>query len=248
MKKLLLLGIAAVALTATVPAQAGGLNLTGATGLARTPVAAASAPMSISLAADYVGSEDLFVPVRLNVGLIDGLEIGGLYYYIDQEGDPRTWGVNGKFVLPEFVENLGIGAGVGYTSTSNDAFDDDLTSLTGYAVATYTIEAGIVIKPSLGVMYEMQEQGDYDENGVRFFGSILAMVLPELAIGAEFVSTNDDLDGDDADADVWFGARYTTPVGLAVQAGMINNANVGGDDMSDYIFHAGVQYAFSFGG
>jgi len=249
MKKLLLSGITAVALMAAGTAQAGGLSLAGFTGLANTPVAATSAPMSLTLAADYVGSEELFVPLRLNFGVMEGLEIAALYYYMDLEGDPKTWGVNAKYVIPvQLVENLAIAAGIGYNTTSADSFDDDLTSLNGYVVATYTLDAaGIPIKPSVGLQFEKLEQGDFDESGIRFFASVLAMVMPELGVGFEYVSTNEDLDGDDADADMWFGARYFTPVpGLAVQAGMINNANVGGDDPSDFVFHVGAQYAFNF--
>jgi hypothetical protein len=248
MKKLLLSGITAVALMAAGTAQAGGLNLSGATGLARTPVAATSAPMSLTLAADYVASEDTFVPMRLNFGVIEGLEIGALYYFFDTEGDPKTWGVNAKYVIPvQLVENLGIAVGAGYDSTSSDA-PDDVTEMSAYAVATYAIEAGVTIKPSFGIAYEKIEAGDFDESGMRFFASVLAMVMPELAVGAEYVSTQDDLDGEDADASIWVGARYMTPVpGLAVQAGMINNANIGGgENAEDFVFHVGAQYGFNF--
>lgn len=247
MKKLLLLGIAAVALTAA-PVQAGGLNLKGVTGLANTPVAGTSPAMSLSLAADYVGSEDTLIPMRLNFGIIDGLEIGGMYDYIDQDGDPAIWGIGAKYVIPaQLVENLGLALGVDYSAMSSDFMNDDLTTLSGYLVATYTIDAGIPIKPSLGLSFEKQEMGDWDESGVRFFGSLIVMVLPELAVAGEFVSTNEDLDGNDADADIWFGARYMTPLkGLAVQAGAINNVNIGGDDPKDFVFHIGAQYNFSF--
>ena len=52
MKKLLLLGLAVVALTFAAPALAGGLSLTGETGAARTPLALVLEPMSFPVAGD----------------------------------------------------------------------------------------------------------------------------------------------------------------------------------------------------
>lgn len=245
MKKLLLSGIAVVALMAAGTAQAGGLSLTGETGVARTPVAVTLAPMSLAVAADYVASEDTFVPIRAEFGVIEGLEVGGNYWFMDTEGDLTQWGINAKYVIPaQLVDKLAIAAGANYQGLSADGgFDASVTTI--YGVASYTLEAGVTIIPSAGVTYEMQG-GDLDENGVRFFASILAKVMPNLAVGAEFVSTNEDLDGKDADASVWFGARFWPMENLAIQAGMINNADLGGDDPSDYVFHAGAQYSFSF--
>ena len=85
MKKLLLLGIAAVALTAAIPAQAQS-TFTGECGLVRTMDAKVLPPMALAVAADYVGSEDTFVPIRAEMGIIQGLEIGGNYWFVDTEG------------------------------------------------------------------------------------------------------------------------------------------------------------------
>ena len=81
MKKLLLSGITAVALMAAGTAQAGGLELTGGTGVARTPLAMSLAPMQFAIAADYLSSDELFVPVRAAIGLPFGIELGGAYWY-----------------------------------------------------------------------------------------------------------------------------------------------------------------------
>jgi hypothetical protein len=249
MKKMLLLGIMAVALLAAGTAHAAhaGLSLSGETGIARTPLAMTLAPMTLGVAADYVFSDDTFVPIRAEFGVIDGLEVGGKYWFMDTEGDPKNWGVNGKYVLPfQMVENLAVAVGANYDVTSSDA-PDDLTDIGLYAVATYNAKVGeMAIVPSVGISWDKVKMGDFDESGIRFFGSVAVMVMPNLAIAGELISTNDDLDGDDADMSYWVGARFMPMDGLTVQAGLINNANVGGD-ASDAVFHVGAQYAFSFG-
>ena len=79
MKKLLLSGITAVALMAAGTAQAAnaGLSLTGETGVARTPLAMTLPPMTIAVAADYVTSDDTFVPARVEFGVINNANVGG---------------------------------------------------------------------------------------------------------------------------------------------------------------------------
>jgi len=252
MKKLLLSGIAAVALMSSVPAFAApGLDLNGSTGVARTPMAMASAPMSLGIAADYVASDELFIPARVNFGLIDGLEIGGKFWYTDTDAEIKIYGANIKYVLPlTMVEGLSVAVGAAYDSTSFKE-GDALSDFTGYAVASYMAKAAeIAIIPSVGVAYDKisKDDVDLDESGVRFFGSVVAMVMPNLGIGAEYVSTNEDLDGEDADASYWFGARFMPMENLTVQAGYLNNANITNDgDPSDGVFHVGVQYGLSFG-
>ena len=83
MKKLLLSGITAVALMAATTVQAGGLGIDGETGLARTPLAMSLAPMQFAVAADYVSSDKLYVPIRGELGLPYGIEVGGAYQYVD---------------------------------------------------------------------------------------------------------------------------------------------------------------------
>ena len=86
MKKLLLSGITAVALMAAGTAQAGvGLDLYGGTGVARTPLAMSNAPMEFAIAAEYVFSDDLFVPVRAAIGLPYGFEVGGAYWFTNPD-------------------------------------------------------------------------------------------------------------------------------------------------------------------
>jgi hypothetical protein len=248
MKKMLLLGIMAVALLAAGTAHAAhaGLSLDGETGIARTPMAVTLAPMTLGIAADFVFSEDTFVPIRAEFGIIDGLEVGAKYWYLDTAGDPKIWGLNAKYVLPlTMVENLGVAVGANYDVTSSDA-PDDVTDLGIYGVATYTIKAGeMAVVPSAGIKWDTVDNGD-SQNGIRFFGSVAVMVMPNLAIAGELISTNDDLDGDDADMKYWVGARFMPIDNLTVQAGYLNYADIGGDDPTDGVFHVGAQYAFSF--
>lgn len=246
MKKLLLLGIAAVALTAAIPAQAQS-TFTGECGLVRTMDAKVLPPMTLAVATDYVGSEDTFVPVRAEIGILPGLEIGGNYWFLDTTDTDNQFGFNAKYRLPlQFVEGLGIAVGANYQVLSMDVFDDWSTvKITG--VASYDIPVGgMTLTPSAGVVWERVDYGDADDNGFRFFGSILAMVMPNLGVGGEIISSIDDIDGDDADPSVWVGARFTPVQNLSVQGGMLNNANYG-DDFEDWVFHVGAGYVFGFG-
>jgi len=252
MKKLLLSGITAVALMAAGTAQAAnaGLDLNGETGVARTPMAMALAPMTLGIAADYVFSDQAFVPSRVEFGVIKGLELGGKFWWTDTAAEIQVVGGNLKYVLPEFVPNLGLAVGGNYDSISFKK-GDSMTKLSGYAVATYVIKAGpVAIVPSLGGSYEQLKKDDanIDDGGARFFGSVVVMVLPNLGVGGEFVSTNSTLDGDNADASYWVGVRYMPMDMLTLQAGYINNANMSDDgDPSDGVFHLGVQFAFGGG-
>ena len=124
MKKLLLSGITAVALMAAGTAQAGGLDLYGGTGVARTPLAMSLKPLQFQVAAEYVASDDLFIPVRAAIGLPFGIELGGAYWYIDSDAadDGEKYDVKipmydltAKWVLPKFVENLGLAVGAHYS-------------------------------------------------------------------------------------------------------------------------------------
>jgi hypothetical protein len=244
MKKLLLLGVAAVALTAAVPAQAQS-TFTGECGLVRTINATTLPPMTLAVAADYVHADDMFVPMRAEFGVIEGLEVGANYWFVDNDFIDGIVGANAKYRLPlQFVEGLGIAVGVNYQFTSLSE-GDDLSALKLTAVASYDIPAGpVTVTPSAGMLFERDSNGD-SENGVRFFANVLAMVMPNLGVGGEIMTTVDKLDGDGADPYMWFGARFMPLENLSVQAGVLNNANYGGDQ-SDWTFHLGAGYAFSF--
>jgi hypothetical protein len=248
MKKLLLLGITAAALTAAGTAQAAaGLGLRGETGLAKTPIAAALPPLTLAFAADFVASDDVFIPMRAEFGVIEGREMGGHYWYLDIPGDSEAWGVNAKYVFPPLVQNLGLAVGGHYREQNIGDINNNGHDV--YFVATYPV--GFFV-PTFGVMYESLT-GDNDESDVRFFGSIVFNVLPTFALGAEIMSASDKLDdlmyGEDADDPaMWFGARFMPLGGLTVQAGLLNYADLGGDidDLEDFVFHIGMQYAFGF--
>jgi hypothetical protein len=244
MKKFLLLGIAAITLCAAGTAQAGtGLGLRGETGLARTPIAAALPPLTLGLAADFVASDDTFIPMRAEIGIVEGLELGGHYWYLDVPGDSEAWGFNAKYVFPPFVQNLGLAIGGHYREQDIGDFNNNGHDV--YIVATYPV--GFFV-PSFGIMYESLT-GDNDESDVRFFGSVIANILPTFALGAEIMSASDKLDMiDDPDPAMWFGARFMPLPALTVQAGVLNYADFGGDegDLEDFVFHIGVQYAFGF--
>ena len=249
MKKLLALGIAAAALAAAGTAQAAvGLGLRGESGLARTPMAVALPPMTLAVAADFVASDDLFMPFRAQFGVIQGLELGGHYWYLDIPGDSSGYGLNVKYVFPEYVEKLGLAVGGHYKKQEIGDINNDGHDV--YFVASYP--SGFLV-PSLGFMYE-SITGDNDESDFRLFGSLVANILPTFSLGAEIMSSSDKLDDryfedEDPDPAMWFGARFVPMPGLTVQAGMLNYADFGNTDpgaMNDFVFHIGVQYDYSF--
>lgn len=246
MKKLLLSGIAVVALASAGTAQAGGLSINGETGLARTPIAATLAPMTFAAAVDYVASDATFVPVRAEIGLPYGFEVGGAYDYLDIDADPTIWSLNAKWALPAFVENLGIAVGGHYFAQDFDNFNNDGHDL--YAVATYTVPMGegMAILPSFGVNW-LSLTGDNEDDAVRFFGSVI-FKAPMFAVGGEYMSTDEDVDGVD-DGSYWFGGRFFLNPMITFQAGYLNNVNWndGEEDFSDGVFHVGAQFAFSSG-
>jgi hypothetical protein len=270
MKKLLLSGITAVALMAASTAHAGvGLDLYGGTGVARTPLAMALAPMEFQVAADWVFSDDTFVPMRAAVGLPYGIEIGGAYWYTDPDiGNGNVsvdmnvdmWDLTAKWVLPKFVENLSLAVGGHYLSQKLDVnavdFDFENNGEDLYAVATYVapMGEGMALIPSAGVLWESRT-GDNDEDAFKFFASLL-FKGPNWAVGGEYIFADDDVDGPifgDENGNVddfwWIGGRYYLNPMITLQAGYINNADLVDDqgDLSGGVFHIGAQFAFQTG-
>ena len=244
MKKLLLFCVVAVALAAAAPARAAsGLGLRGETGLVRTPLAVALPPLTLAIAGDFIASDDVFLPLRVEFGVIEGLELGGNYWFIDSTAISAAWGFNAKYVLPEFVENLGLALGGHYREQDLAVGNNNGHDV--YFVASY--RAGFLV-PSLGIRYE-SITGANDESDARFFGSLVANVLPTLAIGAEIETASNKLDGTGADPSMWFGARFLPLEGLTVQAGLLNRSDTGAAHplgTNSFILHFGVQYAYSF--
>jgi hypothetical protein len=243
MRKLVLLGIATAALAAAGTAQAApGLGLWGDSGLARTPMTVAQPPLTLAVAGDFIASDDAAVGARAEFGVIEGLEVGAHYWYFDAPGSSSGYGFNAKYVLPQFVENLGLAVGGHYRKQEVRDVDNDGHDF--YAAASYTV--GFLV-PTAGIKYESLT-GDNDDSDTRFFASLVANILPTFSHGAEIMTASDKLDGDDADPVVWFGARFLPLTDLTIQAGMLNYANFGGglDNQKELVFHLGAQYAFSF--
>ena len=104
------------------------------------------------------------------------------------------------------------------------------------------------LTPTVGMRYE-SITGANDESDLRFFGSLVADVLPNLAVGFEIESASSKLEGTGAKAPMWFGVRFQPVEALSLQAGMMNYADYGAepDEWNDFIFQIGAQYAYSFG-
>jgi hypothetical protein len=246
MKKKLLLGVMAVTLMAASTTKASDLALQGETGLARTPLAMALAPMSMAVAADYLASDKIAVPMRAQFGLPYGIEVGGAYNWVDLK-NTWNWDVDAKWVLPQFVENLALAVGGHYKrqnfmggGTNNG---DDL-----FAVATYDAKLGegMSLIPSAGVIMD-QRTGDNSKTAWRGFGSLL-FKMQMFAVGGEYMTVNHDYDGKGVDAYYWFGGRFYLNPMFTLQAGFLNNANYndGTAKTGDGKFHVGGQFAFNF--
>jgi len=245
MKKLLLSGITAVALMAAGTAQAGGLALTGETGVARTPLAMSLAPLQFAIAADYISSDALFIPVRAEIGLPFGFEVGGAYWYVDLD-ETTIWNANAKWVIPEFVKGLGLAVGGHYNGQSVGNVDNNSYDL--YTAVTYVaaLGEGMALIPTAGVRYvALIDSNVENDNAVKFFGSLL-FKAGMFAVGGEYESRDEDFDGKNSDGSYWLGARLFLNPMITFQAGYANNANFSdsGESVSDGVFNAGVQIAF----
>ena len=247
MKKLLLSGITAFALMAGVSAQASDLSVLGETGVARTPLAMSLAPMQFAVAVDWVNSDATFVPIRGELGLPYGIEVGGAYHYIDID-DTTVWSLNGKWVFPEFTKGLGLAVGGHYNvqevmNRDNDGYD-------AYAVATYVIPLGegMAMPISGGIKY-VSRDGSTGEGGTqdafKWFGSLL-FKMNNFAVGGEYLSADTDYDGEAVDGFYWFGGRFYLNPMVTFQAGYLNNTNFsdGEEKYEDGKFHIGAQFAF----
>jgi hypothetical protein len=269
MKKLLLSGILAGALLAAGTAQAGvGLDLYGGTGVARTPLAMANAPMEFQAAAEYVFSDDLFIPMRAAIGLPYGIELGGAYWFIDPDVENvdvniPMYDLTAKWVLPKFVNGLSLAVGGHYSGMEIEINSADVKLKNNgydfYGVATYVVPMGngLALIPSGGIWYEGRT-GDNDQTGVKFFGSLL-LKGANWAVGGEYMTADDGAGGVDTfvfgdangnvDGFYWVGGRFFLNPMITLQGGYINNANLLDDegDISKGVFHAGVQFAFGGG-
>jgi len=97
--------------------------------------------------------------------------------------------------------------------------------------------------PSAGVQW-ISRTGDNDQDAFKFFGSLL-FKAPMWAVGGEYLMADDDVDGENTDDFYWLGGRFFLNPMITLQAGYINNANVGGgEDAGDGKFHIGAQFAF----
>jgi hypothetical protein len=145
-------------------------------------------------------------------------------------------------VLPEFVEGLGLALGGHYREQDLAIGNNNGHDL--YFVASYRVG---FLMPSLGFRYE-SITGANDESEFRVFGSLVADILPNLAVAAEVESASSKLEGAGAKAPFWFGVRYQPIETLSLQAGLMNMSDIGAGKAgyNDLILHIGAQYAFSF--
>lgn len=229
MKRLLLFGVAAFALAAAVPATAA-QTFSGASGLIDVPSAATLEPMDFAAAADYVNTDDFFLPLRLEFGLIEGLELGALFQY-QNDADDNLFGVNLKYRIPvDLRDNLTVAAGGGF------GIEGDFTIVDLYGVATYAFAVErLPVAATGGLEFLRVSDGDDSESGL---GLMLGLEVGVPAVkGLSVVVEYDGENGDVADSSAGAAVRYTVRPGLVVQAGF--------KEFGDMEMFAGVQYSFS---
>jgi len=229
MKRFLLFGAAAIALAAATPATAAQTYF-GASGLIDVPSAEVLAPMNFAVAADYVNTDNFLLPIRLELGVIEGLEAGVMFQYQD-EADDNLFGANVKYQIPvQLADNLKVAAGGGY------AVQGDFSNLSIYGVGTYALELeGLQVAATGGVDFQRVSNDDDSETGV---GLMLGIEVGVGAVeGLSVVVEYDGENGDVADSSAGAAVRYTVQPGLVVQAGF--------KEFGDMEMFAGVQYSFS---
>ncbi len=149
MKQLLTLGMVAALFLAACAVKAYP-TLSGPTGLIQAPTALTLAPGAIDIAGDYVWQKDTNSdvnrkdswPIRLNYGVMNGLEVGATYA-ADQFEDKSFWDVNVKYAIPYNCYGVipAIGVLYGESGTMPEG-DKKLKATEVYLVGTDKLNMG----------------------------------------------------------------------------------------------------------
>ena len=185
------------------------------------------APMQFAVAAEYVASDDTFVPVRAAVGLPFGIELGGAYWYVDTPGGPRQSTIlTGKWVLPEFVPGPRPRRGrpLQRVPRCRQLRQRRLRPLRGRHLRLSRWARGWPSSRRSAPRWLSRPNGGDEVDGIKFFGSLL-LKASMFAVGGEYISTDEDYDGKNADGSYWVGGRFFLNPMITLQAGYLNNAN-----------------------
>lgn len=232
----LTMAVTALFICASAGAARAALSVGGPTGLVLMPNAVVVPTGTIQVAADYINTDDFVFPVRVGYGLMEGLEVGASYSFVDAE-DTYAFGANAKYILPlKPAEALDLAAGAIYSM--GKVADYDISSLGFYGVASYaTMVESLNVRGSGGIRWERGELEDNSETGFRFFIGLDLGIREDIAVVAEFESKSADLETDSLTS---IGIRYTLMESLTLQAGLSNLHR------NDHEFFFGAQYALGF--
>lgn len=215
-----------------------GNTLFGGTGGAVLPTADVLAPGQWNAAIDWFDTDvDDTIPLRINTGLSQGIEVGGMFSWSDITD---VWGVNAKWV-PGWDFGGGETA-LGFKFVDVDDFDGDGWQV--YAVHTRSFGGAgdfVNFRGSLGINWTHVDILLFDDDAFRIFG-LLEAVYRQWTFGIEMQSGDGDVGDVDPLSSIW--ARYRYDDRWTFQAGFSNSAPGGlvGEDSHD--FFIGASYLF----
>jgi len=269
MKKMLVLGMAAVMLVAACAANAVP-TLWGPTGLFNAPTGYVACPGELDLAVDYVSKTDNTVviddpvlgrenvtiqgksswPIRVLYGVGSGFEIGAAYV-ANGVLDKGLWNVNAKYQLPWNWYNsaIAIGAAYGQADTKDIAIVDEFGNVftvdrtskfwNVYLSGTHCFNVE-TLPIALTLGVDWRQLEIVNKNsGWNVFFGADATVAKGFDILADVASKNNRID----DEVRWSaGVRYLFCPALTLEAGVDNGVVLGGRKAA---FFVGANYAFN---
>jgi hypothetical protein len=194
----------------------------------------------LDIAADFYAQEDNnTVPVRLNFGIVRGLEVGGMFAFREVE---NVWGVNAKYALPLFgLSGLAVG---GFYNAGVDSGDRGGQVYTAYTQPITPLDSAVLLRGTLGLNYTWTNIADVDNNGLRpYIGADATFRdLNNAQILAEYMVRTSNVP--DARSVASVAVRYPFSPQFSAQVGFTNADPLGILGTSDYRVFAGVALAW----
>lgn len=281
MKKLLLIGMAAMLLTTAAFAVSTGQ---GPTGLVCVPTAETVKAGDIDLAADLFYAPMYFAhsgstsshkklanayPVRLEYGVINGLEVGATYQFQNNTsgvGGGDWYGINAKYVIPYHPAKVDFAVGAQYINFADYPVGDvkgaRMTDDNVYLAATRDLYSNSSVKliGDLGLTFDKLNNWwtGYSPSVLRpMVGAVVVLpTLHKLAICADFIPKDSAAPVPDLTAKVpgtaaksantfSLAALYPINKMIAIDAGFTTGTPLANSAMSKVNTLVGIKLSFS---